>query len=339
MRLRGAETGREYDALGRDAATLEPGLAPLPGYNQFWFAWSVFNHGSEVFAQRTVATAPIEQSDDCAVPCDEIVLGCSGQDCIPALTDPVLVQPGGPDTSYLQDESFVVGISLGGEARAYPHNILWWHEIMNDTIGDAQVAVTHCPLTFSTIAHDRTGFHEGAVVDLGVSGRLYNSNLVFYDRSDGSKFSQLLGIGTEGPLLGQPAPRIHTFEMTWRAWRAFFPDSTVLSDQTGHARNYERYPYGSYFTDDSDTFRATNPAPDPLYAAKDVTYGLRIDGGAKAWVHDELAAWAAVAYGAEAGPRGVLNDSLAGSRVALVFDLDAGYVQAFSTEEDLEWAR
>lgn len=329
MKLSGAESGNLYSPLGlaEDGA-----LVALPGYNQFWFAWSIFNHGSEVFDSRKVETAPIEGNEICAVPCESLRQACAGIDCIPSLQDPRVVDADDSDTDYLRPESMVVGVIRNGESRAYPHNLLWWHEIVNDDLGGDAIAVTHCPLTFSSLSFDRRGFLSDEAVELGVSGRLFNSNLVFYDRSDESWYSQLLGVGTTGPALGQPPPQIHSFEMTWEAWRTLRPETTVLTTDTGFARDYQSYPYGGYFTDDTDTF--SNLDFDETYPGKAWTYGLRWKGAAKAWVHSELAEFATEAN--FPGPRGVLNDQLAGDRVAIVFDLEAAYVQAFLTDEELE---
>jgi len=330
LSIRDVDSGAVYDAVGRPVAgDARSPLTPLVGYNQFWFAWSVFNHDSEIFgtAER-VSTAPLEPDAECAVPCNEIVLGCPGTDCIPALTRPRQVPPDSPEASYLADNSYVVGVDVGGDGRAYPHNIFWWHEIVNDVVGGVPIALTHCPLTFSSIGHDPTKFASGQTVELGVSGRLFNNNLTFYDRTDGSWFVQLLGVGTQGDALGLPAPRVHVWEMTWAAWRALHPESTVLSDDTGHARSYGQYPYGTYFVDQQD-FRATNPPDDPRFPKKETTYGVRFDDAAKAYPYSALAAWANETYGEDSAPAGVVNDSVGSHPVVVVFDLDARYVQAF----------
>ncbi len=320
--------GARFDALGRSLSGGQA-LTPVAGYNQFWFAWSVFNHGSAIFGGGTVATAPLEGDGECAVPCEQIRAGCPGKDCIPALTAPSQVSPGQAGSAYITEGSWVVGVAIGGEARAYPHNILWWHEIVNDVVGGVPIAVTHCPLTFSTLGHDPTGFVAGQTVELGVSGKLFNSNLVFYNRTDDTYFSQLLGVGTKGAALGDQAPRAHVFEMSWGAWRRMHPNTTLLSDQTGHARDYERYPYGDYFVDDADTFAPTTPPPDGRYPNKTLTYGVRLDGEAKAYPYPELARFAEQIRGASAPPVGLVMDDVGGHRIAVVFDLDAGYVQAF----------
>ncbi|MEM1034992.1 MAG: DUF3179 domain-containing protein [Myxococcota bacterium] len=324
MVLRDGE-GRRYDALGRgrDGAGA---LIPLAGYNQFWFAWSVFNHDSAIFPEGRVDTGPLTGDGECAVPCDEIRLGCPGPDCIPALTAPSVVAAGDPAAAYLSPRAWVVGVAAGGEARAYPHNVLWWHEIVNDVVGGVPVAITHCPLTFSSIGHDPTAFTDGKTVALGVSGRLFNANLVFYSREDESWFSQLLGVGTRGTALGVAAPRTHVWEMSWAAWRTLYPRTTVLTEDTGHARNYQRYPYGDYFTDHDDTFSTLEPRADARYPAKTLTYGLRVGDGAKAYPHPELR----TAAGGEAS--GIINDAIGSTPVAILYDLDAGFVQAFARE-------
>lgn len=329
IRVRDPDSGAVYDAVGRPVEGAADRLTPLVGYNQFYFAWAVFNHDSEIYGSADrVDTASLEPDTECAVPCDEINLGCPGKDCIPALTAPTRVRPGEPGTEYLTDTSFVVGVDMNGEQAAYPHNIFWWHEIANDVVGGMPIAVTHCPLTFSSIGHDPTAFLPGQTVELGVSGRLYNNNLTFYNRTDDSWFVQLLGVGTTGDALNQPAPRVHVWEMTWAAWHALHPDTTVLSQETGHARNYEDYPYGSYFVDGSD-FRPTNPPDDGKFQKKTFTYGLRHGDGSKAYLHPDLEELGMQANGA---PIGVINDTVGGRRVAVVFDIDAFYVQAFDAE-------
>jgi len=329
LRFRDVDSGEEYDAFGR-ALSGGDALLPLAGYNQFWFAWSVFNHDSEIFGRsERVSTAAIQGGGECAVPCEQLRLGCPGPDCIPALTKPRMVSPSDGSADYLSANSYVVGVAVAGEARAYPHNILWWHEIINDVVGGVPIAVTHCPLTFSSLGHDPSAFVAGETAELGVSGRLYNSNLVFYNRRDDSYFSQLLGVGTKGAALGSTTPRVHVWEMSWAAWRSMYPGSTVLASDTGHARDYTRYPYGSYFTDDGDTFAPTDPAPDGSFGNKTITYGLRVGGAAKGYAHTELARWARATYGDDAAPVGVVNDTIGDATVALVFDIDAGYVQAF----------
>jgi hypothetical protein len=125
-------------------------------------------------------------------------------------------------------------------ARAYPQRILVWHEIVNDTIGGLNLAVTYCPLTGTAIAFERGD------TEFGVSGRLVNSNLIMYDRDTDTWFPQVLAIGIQGPHTGSALVERPMVWTTWQRWRAAHPETAVLSTETGFARNYNRDPYGAY---------------------------------------------------------------------------------------------
>jgi hypothetical protein len=279
-----------------------------------------------------VSTNEIQSGGNCGVPCDHIVQACEGIDCIPALSDPAHVERGNSEAAYVQAHSFVVGVLGDAEARAYPHNVLWWHEVVNDTIGEQAIALTHSVLSFSTVAYDALGFTEGERADITVSGLVYNANHIFYHRQADTAYSQLLDRSILGETKGLVAPRVPVFEMTWAAWAKLNPGSTVLSSNTGHGRDYSAYPYEGYFSDSSNTFGILRPAADPMYVKKDVTYGLRVGEDAKGYVHWELGKWARAHYGADSPPRGVYNDVVGGRRIAIVFDNEASYVQAFDAE-------
>jgi hypothetical protein len=166
---------------------------------------------------------------------------------------------------------------------------------------------------------------------VGVSGNLYNSNLVMWDSTnlsdprqdeDFSFWPQMRMQAVTGPQQGKRTPLLPVYEMTWQAWKSLHPDTKVLSSNTGESRDYTRYPYGDYRADDSDTFRATNPEPDPMFGNKDMVFGLVLDGQVRGYV------WKVLEEQTGAR-RGVLNDELGGAPVAIVFDLDARYVHAF----------
>ncbi|MDQ3691331.1 MAG: DUF3179 domain-containing protein, partial [Chloroflexota bacterium] len=112
------------------------------------------------------------------VPLDEFLSGGPGKDGIPAIDQPTF-QPIG-EVDWLEDQEPVIALGIGDEWRAYPIQILMWHEIVNDTVADVPVAVTFCPLCHTAIAFDRTV--DGQVLDFGVSGNLRHSDLVMYDR-------------------------------------------------------------------------------------------------------------------------------------------------------------
>ena len=180
--------------------------------------------------------------------CQELQAGLisgAARDGIPALTDPELVSVGHPRTNYLLDTDRVIGLEIAGEYVAIPHNILWWHEIVN--LNDVGLAVTYCPLTGSSMVFDR-GVAEGA--EFGTSGLLFKNNLVMYDRSRSGAVSslwpQMLAGGRCGPGEGRELEMVPALEIEWEDWVALHPDTRVVSGDTGFSRTYTTYPYGDY---------------------------------------------------------------------------------------------
>jgi hypothetical protein len=180
----------------------------------------------------------------CTISDSEIFDGGPGKDGIPALTNPTFVVPGAPGTEYLLDEDRVIGLVVGNQALAIPLNIMWWHEIVNLDVGGRQLAVTHCPLTGSSLVFDRASI-DGA--ELGVSGLLYQNNLIMYDRNAlESLWPQMARVARCGSRSGAQLSMFPAWEMTWEGWRTLHPQTTVVSSATGAERNYGFYPYGAY---------------------------------------------------------------------------------------------
>jgi hypothetical protein len=179
----------------------------------------------------------------CLVPEDRLVSGGPGRDGIPALDNPVVVSAAEGDT-FLLPTALVLGVVENGEARAYPHNVLWWHEIVNDTLGGVRIVVSYCPLTGSGMVYDpRIG---GQVLNFGVSGLLFENNLVLFDRATESLWSQMGVQGVCGSFSGTAPALRPIVQSTWEAWKAMHPNTTVVSFDTGFGRNYGVYPYGNY---------------------------------------------------------------------------------------------
>ena len=174
----------------------------------------------------------------------ELISGAA-RDAIPALTDPRLVGVGDPTTNYLRGTDRVIGLEIAGEYIAVPHNILWWHEIVN--FNEVGLAVTYCPLTGSSMVFDRTA---AGGAELGVSGLLFRNNLVMYDRSPSgvveTLWPQMLAGGRCGPAEGRKLDIVPALEIEWEDWVALHPDTRVVSRDTGFSRTYTRYPYGNY---------------------------------------------------------------------------------------------
>ncbi len=164
------------------------------------------------------------------------------KDAIPALTNPTLVNA--DEADYLNDDDRVIGLEIGDQTIAVPHNILWHHEIVNFDSADPPLAVTYCPLTGSGIAFDRSDLGGAA---FGVSGLLFQNNLIMYDRTSNESLWPQMARGARcGPADGLALFTYPVLEMTWQGWRALHPATKVLSSDTRYNRNYTENPYGNY---------------------------------------------------------------------------------------------
>jgi hypothetical protein len=213
----------------------------------------------------------------CSIPQNLIFNGGPGKDGIPALTNPPMVRHGDPGTQYLGGQDRVVGLFLDGQATAIPLNIFWWHEIVNLSASGGAVAVTHCPLTGSSIAFDRAAV-GGA--EFGVSGLLFRNNLIMYDRNDPeSLWPQMLRGARCGVRHGTALVSIPIVEMSWAGWLSLHPETLVVSSEADPSRNYGVYPYGSYDRIDNRSLLFPG-AIDPRRPAKERVLGIPdLDGG------------------------------------------------------------
>lgn len=167
---------------------------------------------------------------------DYIREGCfAGKDCIPSIDAPHYSNIGGSNLEFLDDNDLVIGIWDGSNYIAYPHPILDWHEVVNET----GYSISYCPLTGSAI-------HFETPNEFGVSGMLYNSNLIMYDRRSDSYWPQMLLKSAAGPRQNESLNLLPLLETTWGSWKKLFPNSKVLNSNTNFSRNYNRYPYGDY---------------------------------------------------------------------------------------------
>ncbi len=184
------------------------------------------------------------------IPTGEVRDGGPGKDGIPALLNPKTVLPS--EASYLSDDDLVIGYANKGEAKAYPHKILDWHEIINDRVGSTEIAITYCPLTGTGVGWSRE--HNRSITTFGVSGLLYNTNLIPYDRATNSNWTQIGLTCVNGERAGEEIGTFPVVETTWGVWKKMFPNTEVVSDDTGYSRNYENYPYGHYREEDGLLF-------------------------------------------------------------------------------------
>lgn len=217
------------------------------------------------------------------IPQDQILGGGPSKDGIPAIFEPKLIAA--KSASYLKSDDRVIGVELDGISRAYPISILNWHEIVNDKINQYSFAVTYCPLCGTGVAFYST--LRGNNAQFGVSGLLYNSDVLLYDRETESLWSQILGEAISGELVGEKLKAIPISHTTWRDWLKQHPDTTVLSDDTGFSRDYSRNPYQGYEKTRALYFQVNNTAP-ATYHPKEEVIGVELEGVFKAYPFVEL---------------------------------------------------
>jgi hypothetical protein len=177
------------------------------------------------------------------VPLDEIIAGGPPPDGIPAIDRPSFVTPVDA-AAWLVPKEPVLALEIRGDARAYPLQILMWHEIVNDVVGGVPVAVTFCPLCNSGIVFER--IVDSGTLDFGTSGKLYKSDLVMYDRQTHSLWAQMEGRAIVGARAGTKLRLTPANTLSFEEWRTAHPAGKVLSRDTGHMRSYGVNPYESY---------------------------------------------------------------------------------------------
>ena len=268
-----------------------------------WLAWPSFAQSLNGFDLK-----------GSLVPPSAIERGGPPRDGIPAIDRPRFVSAA---QSGLGDKDRVLGITRSGVIRAYPVRILNWHEVVNDRLGSEFIAITYCPLCGTGVAFSARVAGKDAA--FGVSGLLYNSDVLLYDRTTESLWSQLLGQAISGPLKGQmlePVPLTHT---TWADWRRRHPSTEVLSSQTGFSRDYATDPYAGY--DRIATLMFDVQHKDDRLPLKEWVLGLKLGGETRAYPFSVLAR--------RVDAQGRLRDNLGGQPVEIRFDREHQSAEAF----------
>lgn len=284
--------------------------------------------------------AEIADGPFCTIPQERLTFVLN-KDGVRALSNPTFVQPGHPGAAYLRASDRVIGLEVVGRALAVPLNILWYHEVVNLDRDGVHVAVTHCPLTGSSLAFDRAAHGDA---ELGVSGLLLDNNLVLYDRSaEESLWPQMM----RGPVCGPAAvaradmTMYPSLELRWDAWVALHPETEVVSSETGFGRPYGVYPLGDYDDPDNPTTLFPIPVVDTSRPPKELVFGIpmSLDGGT-AFPFGELGPGRrAVATRVTEGPLVVLWDGAAEGAAAFftrVADVELDFVVADGRFEDVQ---
>jgi hypothetical protein len=241
--------------------------------------------------------------DGSQVPARQILRGGPPRDGIPSLDNPSFISP--RQASFLEATDRILGVVIDGTARAYPIRILNYHEIVNDRIGSTRFVVTYCPLCGSGVVFDATV--AGRRLEFGVSGLLYNSDVLLYDRKTRSLWSQLKREAITGPMRGERLEMIPVTHTSWKDWQERYPDTRVLSTATGYSRNYRVNPYPGYSNSGHLYFPVSEE--DNRYPRKTMIMGIEIDRQFKAYPFTEL----------EKSPRR-FKDSFMGQPLSIVFD-------------------
>ncbi len=235
------------------------------------------------------------------VPVNEILRGGPPKDGIPAINNPKFIAK--DKVSYLTPDDRVLGVEINGEAKAYPIRILNWHEIVNDTVAGQRVSITFCPLCGSGMAfktNDR-GF--------GVSGLLYQSDVLLYDYKTESLWSQILAKSISGDRKGQELEIVPIQHTTWKHWTEQFPNTQVLSLDTGFFRDYTKSPYESYLKSQQTMFPVNNISSLDIHPKQQVL-GVEVNGEFKAYPLSEL----------HINGESTIKDKIAGRAFSVIWD-------------------
>jgi hypothetical protein len=263
---------------------------------------------------------------------DNVFAGGPGRDGIPALVNPTMIRLDHPDARYVDEyasvavddpdipEPRVVGLIVDGTPIAIPHNILWWHEIVNADLGDRRITISYCPLTGSALAFDAT---EAQTNRFGVSGLIFQNNLIMFDEETQSLWPQLCMGAGYGPRKGAELTTVPLIEMRWESWKQRHPNTLVVSDDTGFQREYTRFPYQSYEKLDNDFLLFPGPAVDERRPAKARVLGIPNGLGGVAFPFADLD---------EAGVNVVVRSTVGGREALVLWDSDAQAAAAFYPE-------
>jgi len=258
------------------------------------------------------------------VPAELILSGGPQKDGIPALDNPSFISA--TDAKFLNGSDRVLGMNYQGVTKAYPIKILNYHEIVNDEFNGDPIVITFCPLCGSGIAY--SAIINGKKYHFGVSGLLYNSDVLLYDRETESLWSQIMNKAISGPLQGYRLQTITLSHTSWQDWKQRYPESLVLSSNTGFRRDYTTNPYRNYQLDRNIWFPVT--AQDDSYHPKELVIGIEINGQFKAYPFAELE---------KAGSQ--ITDNFAGENLRIyfnkqhqsgrIFDLDGNELPSVTT--------
>lgn len=257
---------------------------------------------------------------------NEVVDGGPGIDGIPSIENPNFATASGGND--LQDNRRVAALRIGDELRAYPHQILDQHEIVNHQVNGSSVTLTFCPLTGTSIGVDRE--QTGGGLEFGVSGLLYRNNLVMYDRNTGSTWSQMQLRSVGGEFSGTDAETIQVIETSWGQWKEMYPDSEVMTKNTGFGNNYDIFVYGSDYTTNHNSILFPIQNADNRLQRKERVHALL---PANVNEESEVKAYAMKDFGSSMT---IIRDQFMGKEVLIVGNHEVDIASSFQLETAFE---
>jgi hypothetical protein len=260
-----------------------------------------FTHIEGVVSARSVLNGFTVK--DPLIPIEAIYHGGPPRDGIPALNKPKFVDA--KRSKRLNPEDRVLGLYYQGEAKAYPISILDYHEVVNDRYGHDRVVISFCPLCGTGMAFNARV--DGRNLTFGVSGLLYNSDVLMYDKQTESLWSQIDQQAVSGPMKGASLSMLPIEHTTWNDWKSRYPHTKVLSFDTGHSLDYKKTPYTGYNDSQLIYFPVTHE--DKRYHPKEVVLGVEVDGVYKAYPFSALTK-----------TDSPLEDRVNGKKISITFD-------------------
>lgn len=236
----------------------------------------------------------------------EIKKGGPARDGIPALNYPEFLTI--TEATFIHNSDIVIGLNIKNESKAYPIKILNWHEIVNDSLANEPMVITYCPLCGTGMVFD--SFVHGKTLTFGVSGLLYNSDVLLYDKQTESLWSQMMSQSISGKQKGQKLEILPSDLTTWGQWKQKHPNTLVLSDQTGFNRNYSRNPYLGY--EDTDQIYFPVSTSSNKLPVKERVLGVQVNNAFKAYPYSELSK-----------KNGLIEDNFKGVEIKIQFDKES----------------
>jgi hypothetical protein len=216
---------------------------------------------------------------------DFVLDGGPWKDGIPAINNPIFINISEQDTQeWLKEDTLWISVSIWEESKFYPYSILYWHEIVNDIVWDKKISSTFCPLCWTAIVYNREINWEEVL--FGVSGKLYESNLLMFDNINESLWSQSIWEALVWDDLWEKLEIIKSDLLSFSQFKENHPNWLVLSENTWYSRNYSRTPYWSYETVEELYFPVKNT--DAKLHQKELMFVIPYDWESYAFVRSEL---------------------------------------------------